>query len=63
MPCQTVIFGRAATCSGFHIHPAGNPKHYPVLVVHHRAVYHCGPQALVELGDELRQILHAPDVG
>ena len=39
------------------IHPAGQPEHDPVLTVHGHAVHQPGPQALVELGDELRQVL------
>lgn len=41
------------------LHPAGQPKHDPVLVVHRHATHQPGPQALIELGDELRQVLHA----
>jgi len=41
------------------LHPAGQPEHDPVLTVHRHAVHQPGPQALVELGDELRQVLHA----
>ena len=47
--------------SAFLLHPARQPEHDPVLAVHRQAVHQPGPQALVELGDELRQDLHAPN--
>ena len=43
------------------LHPAGQPEHDPVLAVHGHAVHQPGPQALVEPGDEFRQVLHALD--
>ena len=45
----------------FHLHPARQPEHDPILTVHRHTVHQPGPQALVELGDELRQVLHALD--
>ena len=45
----------------FNYHPAGHPEDDPVLGVHCHAVDQRGPQALVELGDELRQFLYALD--
>ena len=38
---------------------ARQPEHDPVFAVHRQAVHQPGPQALIELGDELRQVLHA----
>ena len=43
------------------LRPARQPEHDPVLAVNRHAVHQPGPQALVELGDELRQVLHAID--
>ena len=45
--------------SAFNLHPAGQLPNDPVLAVHRHAVHQPGPQALVELGDGLGQILHA----
>ena len=45
----------------FNLHPAGQPKDDPVLGVHRHAVDQRSPKALVKLGDELRQGLHAFD--
>ena len=45
----------------FNLHPAGQPEHDPVLGIHCHAVYQRGPQALIEPGDELRQVLNALD--
>ena len=54
--------GRAASfSSGFDLHPASQSEHDPVLDVHRHAVNQRCPQALVELGDELRQVLYALD--
>ena len=41
------------------LHPTRQPEHDSVLAVHRHAVHQPGPQALIKLGDELRQILHA----
>ena len=43
------------------LRPARQPEHDPVLAVNRHAVHQPGPQALVELGDELRQFLYALD--
>lgn len=40
---------------------ASQPEYDPVLTVHRHAVHQPSPQALVELGDDLRQVLHALD--
>ena len=40
----------------FHLHPTRQPEHDPVLAVHRHAVHQPSPQALVELGDELRNV-------
>ena len=45
----------------FNYHPAGQPEGDPVLGVHCHAVDQRGPQALIEPGDELRQVLNALD--
>ena len=45
----------------FNLHPTGQPEHDPVLGVHCHAVDQRSPQTLVELGDELRQVLHGLD--
>ena len=45
----------------FHLHPAGQPEHDPVLGIHCHTVDQRGPQTLVELGDELRQVLRGLD--
>ena len=45
----------------FNLHPAGQPEDDPVLAVHCHAVHQRSPQAGIELGDELRQALHALD--
>ncbi len=56
------IPGRAASiCSGFNLHPACQGEGDPVPAVHRHAVNQRRPQALVELGDELRQVLYALD--
>ena len=47
--------------SAFNLNPAGQPEHDPVLGIHRHAVNQRGPQAGVELGDELQQGLHALD--
>ena len=58
--CQAVASDRVVPFhSGFNLHPALQPAHDPVLVVLRHAVYQPGPQALVKVGDELRQILQA----
>ena len=44
-----------------YLHPAGQPEDDPVFGVHRHAVDQRGPQALVEPGDELRQVLHGLD--
>ena len=46
---------------GLDPHPAGQGEGDPVLAVHRQAVHQPGPQALIELGDELRKALHAID--
>ena len=51
------------------LRPARQPEHDPVLAVNRHAVHQPGPQALVELGDELRhvefpvrvELVHHPD--
>ena len=47
--------------SAFNLHPTGQGEHDPVLGIHCHAVDQRGPQALVKLGDELWQVLHALD--
>ena len=50
-------FSRTGLC--FNLHPTRQPEYDPVLTVHGHAFHQPGPQALIELGDELRQVLHA----
>lgn len=45
--------------SGFNLHPTGQPEHDPILGVDRHAVNKRGPQALIKLGDEIWQVLHA----
>ena len=59
VPCLVKSGHLLILCLNFH--PAGQPEHDPVLGIHCHAVYQRGPQALIEPGDELRQILHALD--
>ena len=47
--------------SALHLHPARQSEHDPVLAVNRHAVHQPGSQALVDLGDELRQVLHTLD--
>ena len=52
-------FSRTGLC--FNLHPTRQPEYDPVLTVHGHAFHQPGPQDLIELGDELRQDLHALD--
>ena len=45
----------------FNLHPAGKPKHDPLLGVNRHAVHQPSPKASVEFSDELLQVLHGID--
>ena len=54
-PHKTVKrFSRTGLC--FNLHPTRQPEYDPVLTVHGHAFHQPGPQALIELGDELRNV-------